>query len=602
MRKSSFLRYCFLAVLFLCVLAVPFAQSQVEEKIDTKEKRDVILYRGDLVSLKVYSLTRIAISTPGVVDIVNADVDEILLVGKSLGQTQIFIWDEYGKRSVLARVMEEDLSMVKERIEQLLAAAQIEGVKLEHSAYEGKLIATGKVNKVQKEEFDKVIEGFGEFIINMVDEQGDLIQLDAQIVEMETGWTKEFGVKWTGLDSWTFGESDANFWDALRFGTYKSSDNDITAVINAAITELKGKELSRPSILVSDGEEASINVGGEVPIVESTVSDAGTTENVTYKTYGVQFSATPEIMDDDKINITLNVSLSSQGELVGDTNNFAFTTTSAQTKVLLDDGQTIIIAGLLQQSESDVVTKVPFLNRIPIIGPLLFTHTALSRTPNKEVVIILTPHLRRQKNKLKTNQEIKAAEALKAKMADEKKDAGAEFGEDGEMNEDEWAALEEKAIAVDDKKQAAGEEGVSPQEETEPATVNEEKSIDDKLSDIEKGAGQALAVNVEEGVTAVITDYAKAVQQKIADRISFPYQAKEEGWDGVVMLSLTILSDGTLNDASVKESSGHDIFDMDALNTAEIVAPFDPFPVELEMDELTISVPVAYSQEAFLIK
>jgi len=67
-------------------------------------------------------------------------------------------------------------------------------------------------------------------------------------------------------------------------------------------------------------------------------------------------------------------------------------------------------------------------------------------------------------------------------------------------------------------------------------------------------------------------------------------------------LSLEILSDGQLNDVSVKDSSGHQLFDSDAVNTARIVSPYDPFPVEIEQDEITVFVPVSYSQDAFLIK
>lgn len=590
-KQRAFFRTILTLMLVFSMMAAP-CMAQVEEMVDTKEKRDVVLYRGDIIALKVYSLTRIAISTPGIVDIVNADVDEILLVGKSLGSTQIFIWDEYGKRSVLARVMEQDLEMVKERIEQLLDAAEIEGVKLQHSAYEGKLIATGKVNKVQKEKFDEVVKDFDEFIINMVDEQGDLIQIDAQIIEVIDGWQKELGVKWDDIFSWGISENPTESRqinspsDLFRIGSFSTTHTAITANFYAALVQTtKAKDISRPSIVVSDGEEASIVVGGEVPIETSETVDGVTSTDVEYKSYGVQLSVTPEIMDNDKIDVTLNISLSNQDSTFEGTGT-AFTTTTTSTKVLLDDGQTLVIAGLLQEENEMAVEKVPFLHRVPILGKFLFTWQKQIKTPQKEVVILLTPRLRRQKNKLKTNQELEQEKEIQ-QLANEKskEDFGVELDEDGLM------VMRDKGQEQDDIMKTLGAHDAQAQE----------PDLDKVLADIEQSAGSMKRVMIDENLPLEISNYAKAVQQKIAARISFPLQAKEQGWQGQVVLLLTIFSDGTLGDVAVEQSSGYSIFDNDALNTAKIVAPFDPFSVEMEQDELTISIPVTYNQEAFLI-
>jgi Flp pilus assembly secretin CpaC len=309
--------------------------AQAEEYIDTLENKDIVLYQGDIVALRVYSLTRIAISKPGIVQIINADVDELLLSGAALGQTQIFIWDEYGKRSLLARVMEQDLDMVKERIQQLLDAGEIEGITLEHSAYEGKLIATGKVNKVQKEDFDEIIKEFSEFVINMVDEQGDLIQIDAQVTELDTTLSKAMGVSWsqppiTLTEDAAPGADKSGFSDVFRIGDFARTAT-ITATINALLAETKARDLAKPSLIVSDGQSASINIGGEVPIATSVTSDGAVSENVSYKTYGVNLSITPEIMDDDKIDININISISDQdSDFTGE--GTAFTTTSVNTQ------------------------------------------------------------------------------------------------------------------------------------------------------------------------------------------------------------------------------------------------------------------------------
>ena len=592
MKQKSFFQYGGLtALVILNLIAAPSVLAQVDEKVDTREKRDVILYRGDLVSLKVYSLTRIAISTPGIVDIVNADVDEILLVGRTLGQTQIFIWDEFGKRSVLARVMEEDLDIVRERIEQLLGAAGIKGIKMAHSAYEGKIIATGKVNKVQKDEFDKVVKAFESYLINMVNTQGDLIQIDAQVTELNTTLEKVLGVDWSKgfpISESVIPANQSGLAGMFRIANVERTEL-ISGTVNALLSTSQARTLSRPSVVVSDGQEANILVGGEVPIPTRTLSDLGETTSYEYKNYGVELSVTPEIRDDDKIDVTINVSIRDIGASIS--GQVSFNTTEAQTKVLLDDGQTIIIAGLIKQRKSISETKVPFLHRIPVLG-LMFRNREYSESPDQELVISLTPHIRRQKNKLKTIQEIEEEEELRKKAEEQwtKKN-------DEEALDMKWLeGLEKTAGEID----IAGQ--IKEKEAVKDVEIDEDEAIDALIAKAESSFLETAALNLDEGISSVITGYAGKVQRQIAGKISFPYQAQEKGWNGVVTLSMKIYSDGTLGDVRVKESSGHNIFDNDAVNTAEIVAPFDPFPAELEMDELTVSIPVEYSQKALMIK
>jgi len=402
MKGLRYIGLFFLISILFGAAAATSVKAQVEEKIDTREKRDVILYRGDLVSLKVYSLTRIAISTPGVVDIVSADVDEILLVGNALGQTQIFIWDEYGKRSVLARVMEHDLDMIKERIEQLLNSAGIKGVKMENSAYEAKIIATGKVNKSQKEVFDRVVSDFGAYVINMVDAQGDLIQIDAQVTELSKTLTQILGVEWSeSLSGEETALPDSGFGNFFRVASMDRKTL-IQATVHAMLQTGEAKTLSRPSLVMSDGETANIMVGGEIPTKTTTISDGVVTETTTYRTYGVEFSVSPEIKDNEKVDILLNISISDPDATFDE--GSAFLTTATQTRVLLDDGQTIIIAGLIKQSELLTEKKVPFLSSIPIIGAA-FRYKNYVKAPDREIVITLTPNIRRQSNKLKTERE-----------------------------------------------------------------------------------------------------------------------------------------------------------------------------------------------------
>jgi TonB family protein len=90
-------------------------------------------------------------------------------------------------------------------------------------------------------------------------------------------------------------------------------------------------------------------------------------------------------------------------------------------------------------------------------------------------------------------------------------------------------------------------------------------------------------------------DYAAGVQQKILSAIAYPYEAQQKGWQGTVRLGLVILKDGSLESLVVKESSGYEVFDQDALNTAQILAPYAAFPPDVSADEMTLTVPIVYN-------
>ena len=104
----------------------------------------------------------------------------------------------------------------------------------------------------------------------------------------------------------------------------------------------------------------------------------------------------------------------------------------------------------------------------------------------------------------------------------------------------------------------------------------------------------------DEEITKVKDKYTAKIKSEMAETISYPYEAKASRWEGTAVLEVTILPDGNVKDVVIRQSSGYAVFDKDAVNTAEILAPFDPFAPAKNMKELTVSVPVEYSEKAIL--
>ena len=180
----------------------------------------------------------------------------------------------------------------------------------------------------------------------------------------------------------------------------------------------KGKVnvLSRPQILTLDNQEASINIGEEVPFIRNTrVTDVGTTFNtIEYEDVGIILTVTPHINPNGWVLLDINLEISkisdstvtiSQGVTAP-----IISKREAITSVVVKDGQTIVTGGLMRDTTEDTVRSIPFLGRIPLLGQLFrYRKTEVKKT---ELLIFLTPTI------LKNAQELRR---MSGKMMDRAK-------------------------------------------------------------------------------------------------------------------------------------------------------------------------------------
>jgi pilus assembly protein CpaC len=154
------------------------------------------------------------------------------------------------------------------------------------------------------------------------------------------------------------------------------------------------KILAEPTLVARSGESASFLVGGEIPIP---IAQGGAFGSVTvqYKSFGVGLSFTPTVLGPDRIHLVVNPEVSRAdftfGTQVGGTLVPGFTTRRASTSVELADGQSFMIAGLLNEELRELAAKYPVLGDLPILGSL-FRSTQF-RKEETELVIIVTPTL-----------------------------------------------------------------------------------------------------------------------------------------------------------------------------------------------------------------
>jgi len=176
--------------------------------------------------------------------------------------------------------------------------------------------------------------------------------------------------------------------------TLLNSNYVVDLEISAAQREGRGEVISAPRVITANGQEAYIEQGREIPYQESASSGATTTQ---FKKAVLSLTVTPQITPDDRLILDLKVTKDSVGEYVPSATGGlvpSIDTRQITTQVLVNDGQTVVLGGILETDSRDDVSKVPFLGDIPGLG-VLFRKKA-TRDDKNELLIFVTPKILRE--------------------------------------------------------------------------------------------------------------------------------------------------------------------------------------------------------------
>jgi type II secretory pathway component GspD/PulD (secretin) len=283
------------------------------------------------------------------------------------------------------------------------------------------------------------------------------VMIEALVVQVNLTDTLDFGMQWTlqndikitGLKP--FGNNDTvTLRGPLALNTPISGNFNFTAIDNNNTTKLalqslaiegKAKILASPHILVSDNREASIQVGSQIPLATSTTTAPLATTEVTstitssvqYKDIGIILKVKPQVNESGLVSLELSQEISSLGAPVkiAGQDFSSVNKTEATTNLVAQDGQTIIIGGLIREDSTFTRSGIPFLSKIPVLG-YLFGSTVNEKI-RSELIILLTPHVMRNQQEAKdvtsdyinrftkTKKKIKIEEFLKEKVQSQEK-------------------------------------------------------------------------------------------------------------------------------------------------------------------------------------
>ena len=156
--------------------------------------------------------------------------------------------------------------------------------------------------------------------------------------------------------------------------------------LSALEADGKGKIISSPRVVTQDNVLAIIEQGIELPYQVATSSGA---TSITFKKANLKLEVTPQITPDGNVILDVNVNKDSRGDETRA--GFAINTQHVQTKVMVENGGTVVLGGIYQQADTNNVTKVPFLGDLPVLGNL-FKTTARQSTKT-ELLVFITPKI-----------------------------------------------------------------------------------------------------------------------------------------------------------------------------------------------------------------
>jgi len=215
-------------------------------------------------------------------------------------------------------------------------------------------------------------------------------------------WSLQGALRWGPKDATALSRSELTFQPGSGFVEILARDLDLTLTALAEVAKLE--VLSRPSILARNNQEAVITVGQEVPFIRnSRITQEGQTINtVEYDDIGIILRVTPHISSDGLVEMDVAPEIST---LTGDSVPISegvtapvFAKRSAETCVVVPDGRTVVIGGLMEDQDTESVGKIPVLGDIPYLG-LLFQRKTTSKSKT-ELLIFLTPHVVRSTEQL----------------------------------------------------------------------------------------------------------------------------------------------------------------------------------------------------------
>jgi pilus assembly protein CpaC len=343
------------------------------------------------------SIGRFSVSNPEIAEAVLVAPNQVLVNGKAFGQVNFIAWEQSGGEFLVFDVyVRANLSLIDSQIRALFPK---DDIRL--SQANGSVVMSGSVRDPKTvAQAQSVIEAAGFKTVNMLESPVKNIaqvQLQVRVAEVNRTKLRDYGTSFNSIPpGGTAGYINSGGGpSSLSQATTSTVSTALESVLSPALnlflfnrqintsamlrvlrTQGAFRELAEPNLIAMDGQQASFLAGGEfpVPVVQNAGTGSGIGMSVEFKEYGVRLNFKPNIIDEDHIRLELEPEVST----IDFANGVKFSgfvipalrTRRAKTSIELRDGQSFALAGLLDNSETKTLSRVPIISDIPVVGAL----------------------------------------------------------------------------------------------------------------------------------------------------------------------------------------------------------------------------------------
>ena len=356
----------------------------------------------------------VIVGNPEIVDAVVRSKNTAYLFARSVGQTNIFFFDESGQQILnLDLEVTVDVTALRNLLQRSIPGTKITADSVNNSIVLGGTAPNAAEAKLAEDLARKFItrvvaflpsdSGDSSGIINTIKITGeDQVMLKVRIVEVQRSVLKQFGVDLQALFSvgkFAFnlasltqvgGAIDAITPNTGYKGVYTSGATSIGAVIRAMEQDGVLKTLAEPNLTAVSGQSAKFHAGGEIPYRTCDTTTAITDCTVTFRNFGVSLGFTPVVLSEGRINLKISTEVSEIAALT--IGGFpTLDTRSAETVIELPSGGSMMLAGLIKDTTRQLVDGTPGLKKLPVLGALFRSRDYTSN--QTELVVIVTPYI-----------------------------------------------------------------------------------------------------------------------------------------------------------------------------------------------------------------
>lgn len=415
----------FTAVCALCLglLGVVPAHAVTEQETAIPSAKSISVYANQSVLLdSSVDIKRVSIARPETADVTVVSPRQMVVIGKSAGTTTLVYWSRDDVATTVEVVVRINLDLVKEDLRKIAPDQAFEV-----TAAGDTLILTGTVpdNVVQT----RLVEGarpYGKGVVNLLKVQKlEQVLLQIRVSEVDRSMAKELGFNFLfegntlrgsvnppGSFSPFFGNlrdqqignigPNTSWSDAMNLFVAKPGSFPDFGVFLRALHDKGGlKTLAEPNLVVANGAEGKFLVGGEFPVVFNTSAGGTSAFSIVYKEFGVKLGFQPKISPNGEIFLLVSQEVSeldfANAVILSGFRIPALKSRKAESGLQLGDGQTFVLAGLIDNKVQKQITKIPLLGDIPILGAL-FRSTRFSNNET-ELMVMVTPKIVRPLNK-----------------------------------------------------------------------------------------------------------------------------------------------------------------------------------------------------------